>query len=131
MPVPVTRLPLQLNPDPKRVISRLFCPGDVKRSREIFARVEAFLEEDVEELLAGLEQIFADSTFPDLLGVFAEHYEAIRARSGLLRPAAGAATAPGRLLHDGLRPRVGRTIQPFDRPHGLCRTTFRRAPFGF
>ena len=34
MPVPVTRLPLQLNPDPRRVISRLFCPGDMKRSRE-------------------------------------------------------------------------------------------------
>jgi predicted GH43/DUF377 family glycosyl hydrolase len=86
MPVPVTRLPLQVNPDPKRVISRLFCPGDVKRSREIFDRVEAFPEQEVEELVAGLEQDFRRQHF-DLLGVFAEHYEEIRALIGA--PSAG------------------------------------------
>jgi predicted GH43/DUF377 family glycosyl hydrolase len=81
MPVPVTRLPLQLNPDPHRVISRLFCPGDIKRSRDIFARVGVFPEEEVERLLAGLERDFR-SQHADLRGVFAEHYEEIRSMIG-------------------------------------------------
>jgi predicted GH43/DUF377 family glycosyl hydrolase len=81
MPVYVTRLPLQLNPDPQRVISRLFCPGDIKRSRDIFARVEAFPEEEVERLLAGLERDFRRQ-HADVLGVFAEHYEEIRTMIG-------------------------------------------------
>jgi predicted GH43/DUF377 family glycosyl hydrolase len=77
MPVPVTRLPLQLNPDPERVISRLFNPGDVKRTRDIVARVEAFPEEQVEELLAQLDRDFR-LKHVDLLDIFAEHYEEIR-----------------------------------------------------
>ncbi len=81
MPVSFTRLPLQLNPDPQRVISRLFCPGDIKRSRDIFARVEAFPEEEVEKLLAGLERDFTRQ-HADLRGVFAEHYEEIRTMIG-------------------------------------------------
>jgi predicted GH43/DUF377 family glycosyl hydrolase len=81
MPVPVIRLPLQLNPDPQRVISRLFCPGDLKRSRDIFARVEAFPEHEVESLVAGLERDFCRQ-HADVLGVFAEHYEEIRATVG-------------------------------------------------
>ena len=81
MPVSVTRLPLQLNPDPARVISRLFRPGDLQRSRDIFGRVEAFSEEQVEKLVAGLEQDFRNRHF-DLFGVFAEHYEEIRTAIG-------------------------------------------------
>jgi predicted GH43/DUF377 family glycosyl hydrolase len=78
MPVAVTRLPLQLKPDPTRVISRLFCPGDVKRTQEIVARVQAFPEDEVENLLAGLARDFR-SHHEDLLGVFADHFEEIRA----------------------------------------------------
>jgi predicted GH43/DUF377 family glycosyl hydrolase len=89
MPVPVTRLPLQLNPDPTRVISRLFRPGDVKRSSDIFARVEAFPEDEVERLLAGLERDFR-TRHRDLFGVFAEHYEEIRTMIGA-QPAASRA----------------------------------------
>ena len=81
MPVPVTRLPLRLNPDPQRVISRLFCPGDIKRSRDIFARVEAFPDEEVERLLAGLERDFRQH-HADLRGILAEHYEEIRTMIG-------------------------------------------------
>jgi predicted GH43/DUF377 family glycosyl hydrolase len=77
MVVPVVRLPLQLKPDPRRVISRLFCPGDTKRAGEIFARVEAFPEEEVERLLEGLKRDFRQQ-HADLLGVFAEHYEEVR-----------------------------------------------------
>ena len=78
MPVSVTRLPLQLNPDPTRVISRLFRPGDLQRSRDIFARVEAFSADEVARLLANLKRDF-DHQHRDLLGVFAENYEEIRA----------------------------------------------------
>ncbi len=81
MPVSVTRLPLRLNPDPARVITRLFCPGDLKRSRDIFARVEAISEEEVAGLLANLKRDF-DQQHRDLEGVFAEHYEEIRAMIG-------------------------------------------------
>ncbi len=86
MPVPVTRLPLELNPDPARVISRLFRPGDLQRSRDIFARVEAFSEEVVVQLLAGLEHDFRGRHF-DLPGVFAENYEEIR--TSIAAPRAG------------------------------------------
>jgi predicted GH43/DUF377 family glycosyl hydrolase len=81
MPVSVTRLPLELKPDPERVISRLFSPGDVKRTREIVARVESFPEDQVEGLLAGLERDFRRK-HADLLDVFAEHYEEIRKMIG-------------------------------------------------
>src|SRR5215472_16978089 len=81
MPVRVTRLPLQLNPDPHRVISRLFRPGDLKRSRDIFDRVEAFSDEEVEKLLAALERNFRRQ-HADLRSVFAEHYEEIRTMIG-------------------------------------------------
>jgi predicted GH43/DUF377 family glycosyl hydrolase len=81
MTVPVTRLPLQLKPDPERVISRLFSPGDVKRTREIIARVDSFSDEQVEGLMAGLERDF-QRKHADLLDVFAEHYEEIRKMIG-------------------------------------------------
>jgi predicted GH43/DUF377 family glycosyl hydrolase len=76
MSVSVTRLPVQLKPDPERVISRLFCPGDLKRVREIFARVEAFPEEQVECLVTALERDFQRHHF-DLFGVFTEHYDEV------------------------------------------------------
>ncbi len=77
MTVPVTRLPLQLKPDPNRVISRLFRPGDVERIRRIVARVQAFPEDEVEQLLGGLERDFR-SQHADLRSVFADHFEEIR-----------------------------------------------------
>jgi predicted GH43/DUF377 family glycosyl hydrolase len=81
MSVPVTRLPLELKPDPERVISRLFSPGDAERTRLIIARVESFPDEQVEELLAGLKRDFSRK-HADLLDVFAEHYEEIRKMIG-------------------------------------------------
>ncbi len=76
MSVPVSRLPLHLNPDPSRVISRLFSPGDPKRTREIIGRIEAFPEEQVKELLSGLKQNFRRQ-HADLVDIFAENYAAI------------------------------------------------------
>ena len=89
MPVSVKRLPLELKPDPRRVISRLFFPGDVKRAGEIFARVEAFPDEQVERLLAGLERDFR-RRHADLTGIFTEHYAQARALLGDAPPASRA-----------------------------------------
>ncbi len=76
MSVPVSRLPLHLNPDPSRVISRLFSPGDVQRTREIIGRIESFPEDQVRELLSDLKQNFRRQ-HADLLDIFAEHYAEI------------------------------------------------------
>jgi predicted GH43/DUF377 family glycosyl hydrolase len=76
MPVPVIRLPFQIKPDPNRVISRLFRPGDVDRVRRIVERVQAFPEDEVERLLAGLERDFRRQ-HADLRRVFADHFEEV------------------------------------------------------
>jgi predicted GH43/DUF377 family glycosyl hydrolase len=77
MTVPVDRLPLRLTPDPSRVITRLFSPGDTNRIREILKRIMAFPEGEVVALLAELVRCFSGK-HPDLLGVFAENFEQIR-----------------------------------------------------
>ena len=69
----VTRLPIRLQPDYSRVITRFFSPGDVKRSREIIDRVLAFPEAEIEERLAELERNFRRN-HPDLHEVFEEHF---------------------------------------------------------
>jgi predicted GH43/DUF377 family glycosyl hydrolase len=78
MPVPVIRLPLRLTPDPQRVITRFFCPGDSKRVEGIVARVLSLPEDEIGTLLAELERGFL-TRHPDLLEFFAEHYKQIRA----------------------------------------------------
>ncbi len=77
MAIAVTRLPLHLTPDPSRVITRLFSPGDTNRIREIITRILAFPETEVVALLAELERGFSGK-HPDLLDVFTEHYEQVR-----------------------------------------------------
>ena len=42
MPIFVERLPIALTPDPSRMITRLFFPGDIKRAREIVERASPF-----------------------------------------------------------------------------------------
>jgi predicted GH43/DUF377 family glycosyl hydrolase len=76
MSVPITRLPLRLTPDPHRVITRLFRPGDTKRVTKTIARIQAFPESEVEALLAQLERDFHDG-HPDLRAIFAENCQAI------------------------------------------------------
>ena len=77
MSVPVTRLPLRLTPDPHRVITRFFCPGDMNRAREIIARVLAASEPEVETQLAELERFFR-AKHQNLFEIFADHYEMTR-----------------------------------------------------
>src|SRR4051794_36742519 len=77
MTVHVTRLPIQLLPDPRRVITRLFIPGEVNRIRDIINRLLAIPESDVEALLANLESNFG-LMHPDIDDVFSEHFEIVK-----------------------------------------------------
>jgi len=78
MPVSVRRLPIKLEPDSTRVITRYFCPGDLKRAREIIERVLTFPTEEIDKSLAALEQSFSAS-HPDLSEIFEEHFQQIQA----------------------------------------------------
>jgi len=95
LPVFVERLPITLTPDPSRLIARFFCPGDLKRARDIIERVLAFPEEQVEALLADIERVFGDK-HPNLVEVFAEHFEQIHAAVPV-----GRAVSPARRLFLG------------------------------
>ncbi|MDR3636559.1 MAG: glycoside hydrolase family 130 protein [Isosphaeraceae bacterium] len=77
MAVRVTRLPLKLRPDPRRVITRYFNPGDVTRVRGIIGRALAIPEPEVESLVAVLIRTFA-AGHRDIRAEFAEHYEEVR-----------------------------------------------------
>jgi predicted GH43/DUF377 family glycosyl hydrolase len=82
----VTRRDVWLRPDPSRVITRLFVPGEElpsgdSRASPIIERILAISEEATTVLL---EQILAGfgSRHHDLLGVFEEHFDLVRARVG-------------------------------------------------
>lgn len=77
VPIAVERLPLELVPDPGRVILRFFGTGNPKRARSIFERVAAIPEAPVERILKGLSDDFQPK-HPRLLEVFADHYEQVR-----------------------------------------------------
>ena len=77
MTVHVTRLPIQLLPDPRRVITRFFGPGEENRIRDIIERLLAFPEAKVESLLASLESNFRPM-HPDIDDVFLEHFEMVK-----------------------------------------------------
>jgi predicted GH43/DUF377 family glycosyl hydrolase len=78
MPVTVRRLPIKLEPDPTRVITRFFCPGDLKRAREIVERVLTFSALDLDKNVAALERSFRAS-HPDLSEIFEDHFQQIQA----------------------------------------------------
>ena len=77
MTVQVTRLPIQLQPDPSRVITRLFVPGEENRVREIIERLLAIPESDVATLLSNLENSFRP-LHPDIDKVFLENFEMVK-----------------------------------------------------
>jgi predicted GH43/DUF377 family glycosyl hydrolase len=77
MTVPLTRLPVRIAPNAKRVITRLFNPGDTTRRRDIVARVLGYSEAEVRSLLAELETSFRVK-HPDLHEVFSDHFEQMR-----------------------------------------------------
>ena len=77
MAVRVTRLPLKLRPDPRRVITRFFSPGDVNRVRGIIDRALAIPEPQVGPLVDALARTF-DRRHCDIRAVFEIHFEVVR-----------------------------------------------------
>lgn len=73
----VTRLPHRLEPDPARVITRLFCPGDDARVRGIVGRILSISEDMVARLIVHLQREFTkkDDRFVEHV---LENYEAIK-----------------------------------------------------
>jgi len=76
-PVEVRRLPIRLDPNPNRVITRLFCPGDEVRIRGIIQRVTGIPEPQAEKILSELKEDFAPK-HPDTEEILRENYEAVR-----------------------------------------------------
>ena len=77
MTVHVKRLPIELEPDSSRVITRFFGFGDENRMRGIVGRLLAIPEERVETLLAKLERDFRP-IHSNIDDVFRENYAAIK-----------------------------------------------------
>jgi predicted GH43/DUF377 family glycosyl hydrolase len=77
MAVRVTRLPLRVLPDPNRVITRFFCPGDRLRAQDIIKRVLAYSEAEVSTLLADVDRGFRGK-HPDLTEILADDFEQVR-----------------------------------------------------
>jgi len=73
---PVIRLPIRLEPDPRRVIARKFIPGDEDRIRSLIERVLRLSDAQVEHMLAQLEQRFA-SRHRNAAEMVADHYDAV------------------------------------------------------
>ena len=116
MTVHVTRLPIQLLPDPSRVITRFFGPGEENRGRDIIARLSAIPEAKVEAVLADIEANFRP-LHSDIDEVFLQHFELVK----YYVPSNGEVSEKlrrliGAMLHDGIRHRVGRSVQSIDGP---------------
>ena len=77
MAVRVNRLPLRLLPDPNRVITRYFCPGDRLRAQDIIKRVLAYPDAQISVLLAEVERGFR-AKHPDLTEILTDHFEQVR-----------------------------------------------------
>ncbi len=75
--VKIERVSEQLDPDPRRVISRFFGPGDEKRLRGIIERIRAIDRSAVSELLSGLERSF-QKKHPDLAAIAKSNYDAVK-----------------------------------------------------
>jgi predicted GH43/DUF377 family glycosyl hydrolase len=76
MTIQVRRLPILLEPDSSRVITRFFAAGEEKRIRDILRRILAIPEETVASLLTKLEQDFM-LAHTDIDAIFREHYAAV------------------------------------------------------
>jgi predicted GH43/DUF377 family glycosyl hydrolase len=77
--VHVKRLPIELEPDSSRVITRFFAPGEENRVRDIIGRLLAIPEATVATLLANLEHDFRP-IHANIDDIFREHYAAVRHR---------------------------------------------------
>ena len=77
MSVRVKHLPIQLEPDSSRVITRFFGAGEEKRFLDIIGRLLAIPEETVANQLARLEDDFRP-IHANIDDIFREHYAAVK-----------------------------------------------------
>jgi len=94
----VTRSPQRLTPDPRRVIAKLFVPGEEvpeheSRTALVIARVLALEDAEVDAALSATLDSFA-ARHRDLRGTFADYFETIAHRIPRATPLSG----PRRLL---------------------------------
>jgi len=75
--LPITRLPHRLDPDPGRVITKFFCPGDDARIRGVIGRIMGISDEMITRLSRHLERDFRQR-HPDIETIFKDNYEAVR-----------------------------------------------------
>ena len=74
--IQVRRLPLQLRPDPKRVITRLFLPETEERLPAVVKRLLALDEEEVTIQLAAVMADFS-TRHRDIEEIFGRHFDAV------------------------------------------------------
>jgi predicted GH43/DUF377 family glycosyl hydrolase len=77
----VTRLPVRLAADPRRVIARSFVPGGPKRIRAVIDRVAALSDADVASMLATLVTDYRQR-HKDIRGIFRQNYAIAIALAG-------------------------------------------------
>ena len=75
MPVQVQRLPLRIEPDPRRVLSRFF-PADELKTRRRIARVMTLSEDAVERILREMIRQYA-AEHHDIAAVWLEHFHRV------------------------------------------------------
>ena len=75
--VKIERVSEQLDPDPRRVISRFFGPGDEKRLRRIIERIRTLDRSAVSELLSSLERSF-QKKHPDFAAIAKSNYDSVK-----------------------------------------------------
>ena len=69
----VTRLPLQLTPDPHRIIARSFLPGGEPRIRAVIERVRALPDAEVSTMVTALVADYRQR-HKDIRGIFRQNY---------------------------------------------------------
>ncbi len=79
----VTRLPLRLVADPRRVIARPFIPGGPSRIRAIIERVRGLPDAEVSSMLGALVADYRQR-HKDIRGIFRQHYAMANALIGEL-----------------------------------------------
>ncbi len=77
----VTRLPVRLAADPRRVIARSFVPGGPARIRAIIDRVKALPDAEVSSMLASLVADYRQR-HKDIRGIFRQNYATAIALAG-------------------------------------------------
>lgn len=80
-PIPVRRLPIRLDPNPRRTITRFFWPGK-ERAQKIIRRVETLNPKHVSELTNEVLQQFTLGN-PGLAEILIEHYKQAIHQAGL------------------------------------------------